>query len=87
MTTYDVSVRENGIELPEEIRQLLGVANGDRLVLVSVDGEVRLSTTERRRRDAQRRFSALFPGSESVVDEFIAEKRAEVEREAAKGQP
>ena len=89
MSRYDVPVQENGrMILPIELRRLLGVEKGDRIVLeASEDGEVRLTTARRTRREAQRRFQALFPDTPSVVDDLIAEKRAEVVREAAKGQP
>ena len=43
-----------------------------------------LTTAQRARRRAQERFRCLVPEGVSVVDEFLAEKRAEVAREDAR---
>ena len=85
MPTYDVPVRDNTIELPEEIRQLLNVGDGDELLLQEENGEVRLTTRRARLRAVQAWFRTLVPEGESVVDDFIAEKRAEARRELEEG--
>lgn len=68
--------------LPIELRRALGIAKGDR-VLIQADGdEVRLTTPALSRRRAQALFRKFVPEGDGIVDEFIAEKRVEAEREA-----
>lgn len=67
--------------LPVELRRMLGLAKGDR-VLIEVDGEsVVLTTARLRRRRAQAIVARHISPGDGVVDEFFAEKRAEAIRE------
>ena len=85
MTRYDIPLQENGrMILPAELRRALGVGKGDRVVILTTENGVELTTAQRARRRAQERFRRLVPEGVSVVDEFLAEKRAEVAREDAR---
>ena len=85
MARYDIPVQENGrMILPAELRRALGVGKGDRVVILTTRDGVELTTAQRARRRAQERFRCLVPEGVSVVDEFLAEKRAEVAREDAR---
>ena len=85
MARYDIPVQENGrMILPAELRRALGVGKGDRVVILTTEDGVELTTAQRARRRAQERFRRLVPEGVGIVDEFLAEKRAEVAREDAR---
>ena len=67
--------------IPAEIRRELGLEEGEPVVMRVVDGELRLWTLSEGIRRAQELASAYVSPGESVVDELLAERRAEVERE------
>lgn len=70
------------VVVPAEIRKALNVNDGDTVYWEMLEGEARLTTKLARIRRAQAIFQRHFPpGSPSVVDEFIAERRAEAARE------
>lgn len=83
MKTYEVPMQENGrVILPSELRRTLGLKKGDR-VLIETDGEnVVLTTVRARRRRAQALVAMHIKPNDGVVDEYLAEKRGEAEREA-----
>ncbi len=84
MKRYEVPVQENGrMILPVELRQALELGRGDRVVLQRVDDRIELTTARLSRARAQARIRAQFPDVENVVDEFLAERRAEAQREVA----
>lgn len=72
-----VTVREGGrIVIPADMRDALGIKVGDELTLRLSDGELRLYTRSRaiaRIQEIARKYKK--PG-ESVVDQFLAERRA-----------
>lgn len=71
------------VVIPAEIRQALGLKEGDTVLWELKDGEALLTTKLARIRRAQalvQKYCPVKPG-ESVVDEFIAERRAEAARE------
>jgi AbrB family looped-hinge helix DNA binding protein len=77
-----IRIREGGrIVIPAAVRAALGVGPGDDLIGTFEDGEFRLTTRTEKIRRLQERVRLLDKGSGSVVDEFIAERRAEAERE------
>ena len=67
--------------MPAGFRKALGIRNGQEVLMVLDDGFVRLQTVdaalERVRAVARRRRM----GATSVVDDFIAERRAEAAKE------
>ena len=84
MKRYEVPVQANGrMILPVELRQALELGKGDRVVLQRVDDRIELTTARLSRARAQARIRAQFPDAENVVDEFLAERRAEARREVA----
>lgn len=85
MKTYEVPMQESGrVILPSELRRTLGLQKGDR-VLIEADGEtIVLTTTRLRRRRAQAMVARHITPADGVVDEYLAEKRAEAERETGR---
>ncbi|KPF80486.1 AbrB family transcriptional regulator [alpha proteobacterium AAP81b] len=69
------------IIVPAEFRRAMGVAPGDTLVL-SLEGEaLRVQSHRAVVREIQASVRALVPPGVSLVDELIAERRAEAARE------
>lgn len=67
--------------IPAEIRRELGLEEGEPVTMRVEDGELRIwSVSEGIRRVQERMKPYIVPG-QSVVDELIAERRAEVARE------
>ena len=80
----DVRVRlnENGrIVIPAAFREALGIKLGDELVLHLDEDGVLMTTIELRVARAQRLVRKYVKPGESLVDELIAERRAEARRE------
>jgi AbrB family looped-hinge helix DNA binding protein len=77
-TTLD---RYGRVLIPAEIRDALGLKPGDRLIARVIDGELRLMTIREGIRRAQAIVRRHTAGQPSLVDELIAERRREAERE------
>lgn len=87
MKQYVVPLQENGrMILPADLRQVLGVGKGDRIVLRAEGERVELTTARHERRRAQEIFRRYVPAGTRIVDEFIAERRAEARREDEEAQ-
>ena len=67
--------------IPAAMREALGIADGDMLILRVKDDELRISTMRGRIRRAQRNVRHLVPPGTLVSDELSAERR-----EAAKNE-
>jgi antitoxin PrlF len=69
------------LQVPAEMRRLLGLSDGDTVIMEVVNGELHV----RPLREALARVRELLrpyrSESGSVVDEFIAERRAEAAKE------
>jgi bifunctional DNA-binding transcriptional regulator/antitoxin component of YhaV-PrlF toxin-antitoxin module len=63
------------------MREALGIAEGDILDLVVVDGELRIATMRERLRRAQERVRHLVPPGTLVSDELSAERREAAKHE------
>ena len=75
-------VSQNGrVVIPASFRKALGIEIGDEVVLSLQDNELRITTQQARIRRAQERARKYLKPGESLVDEFLAERR-----EAAKGE-
>ena len=75
-------VGEGGrVVIPAEIRRLLGVKEGDRILLLVEDGELHVITVSQGIKRAQELARPYTRPGVSMVDELIAERRAEVARE------
>jgi AbrB family looped-hinge helix DNA binding protein len=70
------------VVIPADIRAVLGVKSGDILIARVVDGELSLMSQQAAVRRAQKLVRNFVPEGVSLVDELIAERRAEAAREA-----
>ena len=69
------------IVIPASYRRAMNIQPGDQLVLRFADGELRAVSSAEGLRRAQRRVAKYVPRDRSLVDELIAERRLEAERE------
>jgi AbrB family looped-hinge helix DNA binding protein len=69
--------------VPKEMRAALGIPDGGELRLRVEDGELRGLGRLMALARIQREVAGLVPAGVSVVDEFLAERRAEAAREEA----
>lgn len=80
-----VKVSQGGrVVIPADLRDKLNINQGDELILEERDGELVLASKRQRILRAREEFRRMLPAVEagrSVVDEFLAERRAEAERE------
>lgn len=82
MSEHTASLSKEGrVLIPASIRQQLGLRVGEPLTLFVVDGELRISSRLTALRKMQERLAPLWAPDVSVVDELIAERRAEAARE------
>jgi AbrB family looped-hinge helix DNA binding protein len=89
--TYSAKVIAGGkIVIPADLRRELGIKDGDKLVLErDATGGIVLKTYAQVVREVQEAFRAMRggkPGSGTVVDEFLAERRVAAEEEEAEYQ-
>lgn len=73
--------RHGRVVIPAEYRRALGLEEGDMLVLRLDDGLLQLMTRAEAIRRAQELVAKHTSGGTSLVDELIAERRAEATRE------
>lgn len=79
---YKVRVAAGGwIVIPAEVRQELGIKEGDDILLSSVRDGYRLTTYQAAIRRAQDLFTRTKKPGEMVVDEFLRERRDEAANE------
>ena len=79
---HHIRVDSSGrIRLPLELKEKLGVSNGDCVVVVEHEDEIRLETAAQALARAQEYFSSFIPEGVSLVDELLEERRAEVRDE------
>jgi AbrB family looped-hinge helix DNA binding protein len=69
------------IVIPVAMREALGIADGDMLDLIVVDGELRIATMRERLRRAQERAKKYIPAGVSLADELSAERREAAKHE------
>lgn len=67
--------------IPAQIRRAAGIEPGAPLVVYVEDGRVVLETREQLAARLRRDVAAAWTGEGSVVDELIADRRAEAARE------
>jgi AbrB family looped-hinge helix DNA binding protein len=81
-----VRIGPNGqIEIPARFREALGLKDRDVLFARLEDGEIKLLTPLAAMRRAQAMVRKFVPEGVSLVDEFLADRRQEVEREKYRG--
>jgi len=77
-----MKVSEGGrVVIPVEIRRQLGLKDGDTVLWDVKDGEVHLTTRAANIKKAQELVRKYVRPGVSIVDELIAERRAEADRE------
>lgn len=80
-----LKVNENGrVVIPASFRKALGIKTGDEVLLRMEEDELRITTMKRRIERAQRRARQYVKPGVSLVDELIAERRAEAKRESGR---
>lgn len=67
--------------IPAEVRQGLGIQEGDELLLTWNEHGARLTTVAQTVREIQAAFARYKKPGESVVDEFLAERREDAVKE------
>ena len=76
---FDVKVAQNGrLVLPKSVREALGMADGGTVVFSVEGGEVKLTSIHQSIRHAQELYRQ-HAAHDLSVDDFIAERRANVE--------
>lgn len=73
------------VVIPAAFREALGLADGDTLIASIENGELHLLTVQAAVRRAQAIVRRFVPEGVSLVDELIADRRREVERERQNG--
>ena len=82
MTQIKTKIAEGcRVVIPAEYRKALGLRVGDDVIMRLEDGEVRIFTWRQAVRRAQEIVRRWIPDDRSLVDELIAERRAEAARE------
>lgn len=69
------------LQVPAEFRQALGLKDGDSVNIELRDGQLHIRPFRDVLREIQMELRAYVPEGVSLVDELIADRRAEAERE------
>jgi AbrB family looped-hinge helix DNA binding protein len=78
----DLTVDEQGgVVIPEPVRQAAGIEAGVPLAVYVEDGRIMIETREQLADRIRREVAAAWTGEGSVVNELIADRRAEATRE------
>ena len=84
MAHATLSVNEQGrVTIPRQLRREIEIEPGDSVVAYVEDGRLVLESRDHLAARVQREAAASRTTSESVVDELIADRRAEATRERA----
>ncbi len=80
--TYHTKLDASGrIVIPAEVRQRQKLTEGDTVVVVDEGTGLRVKSLDQAIAEAQAYFCTQIPDSVSLVDQLIAERREEAERE------
>jgi AbrB family looped-hinge helix DNA binding protein len=73
------------VVVPKPYREKLGIKEGDEVIWTEIDGQIVLTSRLRQIQRAQELCAQLFAGQpeRSLVDELIAERRAEAAQDDA----
>ena len=84
--TEMVTMGESGrIVLPAAIRKEFGLKPGERLTVLTQDGEIRILTRKMAMENIRAGIVRQRGSLKGVLDEFLAERRAEAAREQREG--
>lgn len=82
MTSRAVKIADGGkLVIPASVRRELGMSVGDTVILDVADGELRIRSRGAALPDARRMLRRLVPDGAGLVDELIADRRAEASEE------
>ena len=82
MSSRAVKIIDGGkLVIPAKSRRQLGIAVGDTVIVEVTEGELRVRSRNAALANARRMMRQLVPDGVSLVDELIAERRAEAARE------
>lgn len=82
MTAYRGRIVSGGrLQIPADVRKELGLTDGDNVRLEVVDGELRVRSYHAVIKAIQAEVQKYVPAGVSLVDELIADRRAEAARE------
>lgn len=82
MTAITTRIAEGGrVVIPAEYRRALGLRVGDEVLVELEGGTIRILTIDEAIRRAQEIIGQYVPEEVSLVDELIAQRRAEAARE------
>lgn len=82
-STHRVRVAAGGrLVIPAEVRQELGIKEGDEVLLSRDEGGIRIATLKDTVHEVQEYFRQLKKPGESVVDELIRDREREATQEA-----
>lgn len=82
MSSRAVRIVEGGkMVIPASFRRELGFKVGDSVIVEVANGELHVRSRDSAIADAQKRMRDLVPEGVSLVDELIADRRAEAARE------
>lgn len=82
MTSQRVKLVEGGkLVIPAAFRREMGIKPGDTLIVEMDEGELRVRSLPSAIQRVQARMRELNPEGRSLVEELIAERRAEAARE------
>ena len=84
MTVIVVNVAENGrMVLPAEVRRAIGLEGAGQLRIEVTEGGAQITTRRQALMRARARIQSIVPITRSLSDELIADRRREIEHEAA----
>lgn len=83
MASRAVKILDGGkLVIPAGFRRALGLNVGDTVILDIADGQLHLRSRTSAVAEARRMMRDLIPNGESLVDELIADRRAEEQSDA-----
>jgi bifunctional DNA-binding transcriptional regulator/antitoxin component of YhaV-PrlF toxin-antitoxin module len=74
---------EGGVIVPAAVTAAMGLKDGDPVHIRLENGRLLIVSLTAIVKDIQARWRGYIPGDRSLVDELIADRRAEAERESA----
>jgi len=82
MNAFSTKLAAGGrLVVPASLRKELGVEPGDRVFMEVTDGALHVWSQKQAISRAQAQLRELTGGKQSLVDELLAERRAEAERD------